>query len=90
MNRQIINFQIYELIKDNSVIFSKTPEILQCINDFPHQRFGQIICNYICPDYRSAEISSETLALMTALFPNNPDPFYEESIVTLKRLKDVE
>lgn len=57
-----------------------------CIKDFPDQRFGQIICNYILPDYRSTEPGKGTKALMEFMFPGLPDPFYEESSVTYKRL----
>lgn len=56
---------------------------------FPQQRAGQIICNYICPDYRSQSISTETNTILETLFPGNPDPFFEESITTLKRLKTI-
>ena len=60
----------------------------QVINDYPDQRFGQLVCNYICPDYRNPEVYDETKLIMNTLFPGNPDPFFEESTVTLKRLQD--
>ena len=53
---------------------------------YPQQRAGQIICNYICSDYRDTTSSSTTQMILEELFPGNPDPFFEESIVTLKRL----
>lgn len=87
MTRQQANLKIYKLIKDNPVVSDKATEILQCIIDYTQQRFGQIICNYICPDYRDMEPSAETKALMSAIFPGDPDPFYEESVTTLNRLK---
>lgn len=54
--------------------------------EFPQQRTGQIICNYICPDYRDSISSVATQALMGFLFPEDPDPFFEESTTTLNRL----
>lgn len=63
------------------------PEIFEIFaNKYPQQRAGQIICNYICPDYRNKEVSTITKIIMETLFPGNPDPFFEESEVTLKRL----
>lgn len=53
---------------------------------YPQQRAGQIICNYICSDYRDKAPSSNTQMILEELFPGNPDPFFEESVVTLKRL----
>ena len=52
---------------------------------FPDQRAGQIITNYICYDYR--EPSELTKEILEYIFPGNPDPFFEESKVTLERLK---
>ena len=53
---------------------------------YPQQRAGQIICNYLCSDYRDATPSVVTQIVLEELFPGNPDPFFEESVVTLKRL----
>lgn len=64
----------------------KFPLIKEKIDSYPEQRFGQIMCNYICPDYRSQNISSLTTHIMESIFPGNPDPFFEESVTTLKRL----
>lgn len=55
--------------------------------EFSQQRAGQIICNYICPDYHDPIVSVETKDIMDFLFPDNPDSFFEESVVTLKRVK---
>lgn len=55
---------------------------------YPQQRAGQIFCNYICPDYRDEEVSGATKLILRSLFEDNPDPFYEESVVTLKRLQN--
>ena len=60
--------------------------ISQCIEGMPQQRFAQIICNYILPDYRSSYPSEITKDFMEQVFPNNSDPFYEESYITLKRI----
>lgn len=60
--------------------------ITQCIEGMPQQRFGQIICNYILPDYRCSFPSDITKDFMTRVFPINQDPFYEESYATLKRI----
>ena len=60
--------------------------ISQCIEGIPQQRFAQIICNYILPDYRSSYPSEITKDFMEQVFPNNSDPFYEESYITLKRI----
>lgn len=66
------------------------PDLFRILSEeCPQQRAGQIICNYICPDYRSQSISTETNTILETLFPGNPDPFFEESITTLKRLKTV-
>lgn len=54
----------------------------------PEQRFGQIMCNYICPDYRDGNISDTTKEIMNKLFPNDPDPFYEEPWITFKRYEE--
>ena len=53
---------------------------------YPQQRAGQIICNYLHSDYRDATPSVVTQIVLEELFPGNPDPFFEESVVTLKRL----
>lgn len=61
-------------------------EVNNAIDAYPNQRFGQIICNYICPDYRSEHVSTFTKIFMKTIFPNNPDPFFEESKETYERL----
>ena len=98
MTRQEANLKLVNILKNipkvrdiqfcdsynNVYLF---PEIFEIFaNKYPQQRAGQIICNYICPDYRNKEVSVSTKIIMEALFPDNPDPFYEESEVTLKRL----
>jgi hypothetical protein len=85
--RQNYNYQIYELIKSNSVIQNRADEIKTLIEEYPNQRFAQLICNYICPDYRRPEPTVETKLIMEAFFPGFSDPFFEESDQTYNRLK---
>lgn len=87
MTRQEANTKILSIIKANCIAADFVMDIQECINKYPQQRFGQIICNYICPDYRDSEPSIETKAFMNAIFPENPDPFYEESVETYNRLR---
>lgn len=75
----------FELINGSVTLLSNLFKILT--EEYPHQRAGQIFCNYICPDYRDKEVSVKTKLIMQTLFPKDPDPFFEESVVTLERLK---
>lgn len=95
--RQEANLQIGDLISKmsiNSIKFDTTDgrliplaqAFLELAKTCPQQRAGQIICNYLCPDYRDTTVSDETKRILETLFPNNPDPFFEESVTTLKRL----
>lgn len=86
--RQEANRKILSILKARypNVFRDHFDTISEWIEKFPSGRFGQIICNWICSDYRDADPSWETLIIMEVLFPDDPDPFYEESIVTLKRL----
>lgn len=87
MNRQEANRKILSILKAKYPQFSNTfPEIGEWIEKFPDGRFGQIICNWICPDYRDQVVSEGTTNMMETLFPGDPDPFFEESVTTLKRL----
>lgn len=85
ISRQEVNYKIACLIATQS-----DPEtaldLCDLIEKYPQQRFGQIICNYVCTDYRDPEPNLHTKVIMDALFPDVSDPFYEESTVTLKRL----
>lgn len=94
MTRQEANRKIFSILKAqyaNILSKEQLDEIANWIEKFPDGRFGQIICNWICPDYRdndeSAE-SAESEIIMESLFPGNPDPFFEESTETLERLKE--
>lgn len=85
--RQEYNYKILSIIKATyPEMTDKFSLIKEKIDTYPEQRFGQIMCNYICPDYRSKDVSSLTVHIMESIFPGNPDPFFEESITTLKRL----
>lgn len=93
--RQEFNFKISELLKGTPVgqlplsvsqNFAEMFEGLSYI--YPQQRAGQIICNYICPDYRSLEPCTNTRLIMDSLFPINMDPFFEESSETYNRLSN--
>ena len=57
------------------------------IERYDQQRFGQIICNYVCGDYRDRKVSQFTQQFMEKFFKINFDPFYEEPKETLERLK---
>lgn len=63
-------------------------ELSKLAERYPQQRAGQIITNYICADYRDEHPSEKTVEILGALFPGNPDPFFEESVETLKRIKN--
>lgn len=88
MTRQEANRKILSILKAKYYNFFKDyfDTIEEWIEKFPDGRFGQIICNWICPDYRDANPSWETLIMMVTLFPDDPDPFFEESVTTLERL----
>lgn len=86
MTRLEANLQIAEILKNSEFsyladTFKKAAEL------YPKQRAGQIITNYFCPDYRSLIVSPETQNIMDKLFSIDFDPFYEESVDTLKRLQ---
>lgn len=87
-SRQEYNYLIAALIKEkypqwNDLIIDT---VIPLIDKYPDQRFGQIICNYICPDYRNEKLSPPTKQFMSTIFPIKMDPFYEESSKTYKRL----
>ena len=88
MTRQEANRKILDILKAQhyNVFKNYFDSISDWIEKFPDGRFGQIICNWICPDYRDKDISTESIIIMACLFPKDPDPFFEESTVTLKRL----
>lgn len=99
MTRQEYNYKIYECLKEDSdfevLLLDNFEEeqidnfyklLYECIEKYPQQRFGQIMCNYIIYDYRNLDPSELTIALIEYLFPEKYDPFFEESEETYHRL----
>lgn len=84
MKRQEANFEILKILKNESDRFLTFLNTI--IEQYPNQRFGQLICNYVCNDYTSLEPSNFTKFLMSELFITS-DPFFEESSETLERFK---
>ena len=60
--------------------------LADCIQDFPDQRFGQIMTNYIYPDYRQRTEHSLNQIMDVLFYGIDMDPFYEESEDTFNRL----
>lgn len=89
MSRQEYNQKILDLIGDDiktkfaSIIYEYLKNLIE---EYPDQRFGQLVCNYVCPDYRSGNISNDTLEFLDAFFDIRFDPFFEESSETYERL----
>jgi hypothetical protein len=89
MKRQNYNYKILETIQNKLPEFEAYyDEIENYIEKCPQQRFGQILCNYICWDYRDKQCDWEHRKLLNTIFPNNPDPFFEESSETYLRLNE--
>jgi len=90
-SRQEANLKIADILMET--IWERDFKFGTALKEFaeacPQQRAGQIICNYICGDYREENPSPETTAFMAMMFPGNPDPFFEESVVTLERLNGI-
>ena len=84
--RQEFNKMILVSIAKDSFVESHYSDFERFIEQYPDQRFAQIVCNYICPSYRDQEPDPTEKDFMARLFPGNSDPFYEESIETLNRL----
>lgn len=83
--RQKWNYKVLGLFYRKYSIYDSS--LQELINTYPEQRFGQIFCNYICPDYRSETPTDKTkIWLMTDLFPKDMDFFYEEPWETFNRL----
>lgn len=84
-NIQILEYlsEVYDNELGETAIFDDIKELIEI---FPQQRFGQIITNYICPDYRDQEPSEFTQQLMGKWFDISFDPFFEESQETYERL----
>ena len=92
MTRQDANFEILNYVKEHYPEYDENiySTIYYLIEKYIHQRFGQIICNYICPDYRDRDVSTVTQNIMKDWFDIDYDPFFEESVDTLNRLKQHE
>lgn len=97
MNRQEYNRKIYDYLLNNKEFRDKLESIIgndsaffdplnSLIDTYSQQRFGQIICNYIIPDYRDSLPNDLTIWLQEYLFQNNQDPFFEESHYTYYKL----
>lgn len=85
LSRQGANLKIADILKGTEWHFEGNC-LKELAEKFPQQRAGQLICNYIHPQYRHPNAPDNTRAFLEYLFPGDPDPFYEESVVTLKRL----
>lgn len=87
MTRQEANYKILEILENNYQEFGYYFDSMKkAIDKYPDQRFGQLMCNYFYSDYRWNP-SEETQDFMNKIFPINFDPFFEESVTTLKRLQ---
>ena len=86
--RQQANLEIADILKgsDLDIRYGIACEFRQLAERFPDQRAGQIITNYIVPEYRT-EPTNKSRDILNKLFPGDPDPFFEESVVTLNRIK---
>ncbi len=86
--RQESNLKIADILKGTQLEakYQVGTRLTELANQFPQQRAGQLITNYIVPEYRFAPTNA-TREILEALFPGDPDPFFEESVVTLERFK---
>lgn len=69
MTRQEANRKILNILKEY-------------IEKYPHQRFGQLLCNTHIVE-QDSQLTSNKVEIFTK------DPFYEESEETLKRLENI-
>lgn len=86
LTRQEANLKIADILKSRTSWKDEIKLFEELATKYPQQRAGQIVCNYMCEDYRSPDPCETTRMIMEFLFPEDPDPFFEESVVTLKRL----
>lgn len=95
MTRQNYNLKIIELLKEKKFfqsffgdnMASKMYETIEdCIIDFKDQRFGQIITNYIYPDYHHRNDYALNNMMDMLFYGCSGDPFFEESEETFNRL----
>lgn len=94
MNRKEFNIEIlkhlegkkfFEQFVPNEIAVDMYETLDESIQDYPDQRFGQLMCNYIYPEYRQRTESPLNM-IMDMLFYNIQDPFFEESESTFNRL----
>lgn len=84
-NRQEWNKKALNKIRGKYYILND--QLDELVEKYQYQRLGQIICNYICPDYRDKNPSFQTqFWLATDIFPKDIDFFFEEPWDTYKRL----
>jgi hypothetical protein len=85
MSRKEFNLKLLEELKKRpefEMIIGYLPELIE---KYPDQRFGQLFCNYIFPEYRYRSYLMSIFKFMDEIFPGNPDPFFEESSETYNR-----
>lgn len=61
------------------------------MNKYPYMRFGQVVCNFICPNYMDKSIKQtehEKMFMKYVFRDCKIDPFYEEPWDTLKRIQE--
>lgn len=89
LNRHDANMEIARLLEGTE--FDKqykiSEKLIQYSKAHTQLRCGQIITNWITTDYREETVSDYSKAILEFLFPGDPDPFFEESYLTLCRLK---
>lgn len=88
MTRQEANRMILKRLKGSDLDnkYHITLALKEMVEMMPDIRMGQMLTNWVVPDYRSSNPSDTTKDILGTLFPGNPDPFYEESTETLARL----
>jgi hypothetical protein len=84
-NRQTLNREIVKTLRDYNILNNDKllDKIEKMVEQCPKQRFGQIIVNYFCQDYRDQNVSDKTKDLFDRLmfdrYPKNVDVFFIES-----------
>lgn len=85
LKRQEYNFKILEKIEADWMTSELFDHITELIYTYPDQRWGQLITNYVTPDYRSNNVSKLTIEIFK-YFEWDYDPFHEESKKTYNQL----
>lgn len=78
-HRHEVNLLIYEILMNHSPFMKEefmSEHMFKLICKYPQQRFGQLLCNYVFPDYSYTD--NEIMKIIFGEY----DPFYEESIDT--------